>query len=173
MSRLVLVLVLCSLPERVVSACAHQVADAFATLYPPSEFAMRNSRSRKDGYWPYVSKKKDPPLVLTYGEFPLDFFARVTDRACVLAGIDDAQHGGVFCDVGSGAGRLVLWAAATRAWSSVHGVELLPSLHAAAMEKRAAASALDEAGTLSLRAGSVHLHEGSWEDGALMQWDGV
>ena len=28
MSRLVLVLVLCSLPERVVSACAHQVADA-------------------------------------------------------------------------------------------------------------------------------------------------
>ena len=173
MSRLVLVLVLCSLPERAVSACAHQVADAFATLYPPSEFAMRNSRSRKDGYWPYVSKKKDPPLVLTYGEFPLDFFARVTDRACVLAGIDDAQHGGVFCDVGSGAGRLVLWAAATRAWSSVHGVELLPSLHAAAMEKRAAASALDEAGTLSLRAGSVHLHEGSWEDGALMQWDGV
>ena len=143
---------------------------AFHQLYPQDEFAMRNAASRTDGYWPFIAQKEEPPAGLTYGEFPLDFFSRVVDRACELGEIERSEA--VLCDVVSGAGRLVLWAASSTKWRAVHGVELLPSLHAAAVEKRDAALELHARGALPLRTPleSVSLHAGSYEDGALLRW---
>ena len=138
------------------------------TLYPPEELELRNALSRKDGYWPFVSKKEKPPIALAYGEFPLPFFSAVLDRACAAARCSDRANA-TFCDIGSGAGRLVLWAAATSEWRSVRGVELLPGLHAAACEKLAAARAT---GGL-LRTADVAMVRGSWEDGALLEWDAI
>ena len=106
------------------------------------------------------------------GEFPLPFFSRVTDRMCEIAGIGDRSDS-VFCDVGSGTGRLVLWAAATQSWRAVLGVELLPSLHQLAIEKREEAVALQAKGALELRTSRISLHEGSWDDCALLPWETV
>ena len=48
------------------AAAAHaRLAEAFQRLYPPSEYDMRNAKSRTDGYWPYISRKEEPPLVNT------------------------------------------------------------------------------------------------------------
>jgi hypothetical protein len=76
------------------------------TLYPSSEYAMRNAASRTDGYWPYISRKEEPPQELTYGEFPLDFFEDVVTRATrhmlppLANGADRSQS--TFLDLGSG-----------------------------------------------------------------------
>ena len=146
---------------------------AFQQLFPATEYDMRNAASRTDGYWPFVAKKEVPPIGLTYGEYPLEFFSRVADRAIELVGMerDDA----ILCDIGSGSGRLVLWAAFSRKWHAVHGVELLPALHAAALEKREQAVALHESGEIPLLTppAAIHLHAGSFDDGALMRWDEV
>ena len=157
-----------------VTALCSTTSGAFQKLFSDSDFTMRNACSRKDGYWPYVAQKEEPPLELVYGEFPLDFFSRVVDRACEAAGITDCADA-TFCDVGSGCGRLVLWAAATGTWKQVHGVELLPSLHATALEKREEAAALHATGELPLLTPSacISLHAGSWDDGALFEWDDV
>ena len=98
------------------------------TLFPAEQLNQRNSVSRKDGYWPFVGRKEAPPQDFTYGEFPLPFFSRLVDRACELCGIGSHRSGSVLLDLGSGAGRLVLWAASTNAWRSVVGVEYLHSL---------------------------------------------
>lgn len=66
---------------------------------------------------------------LTYGEFSLDFFCRLLDMC-------SPRDGDVFCDVGSGTGRLVLAAAAMMpsTLSVCRGIEILPSLHQAAQK---------------------------------------
>ena len=109
-------------------------------LFPPEQYDQRNGESRKDGYWKFVGKGEEPPIDFTYGEFPLPLFAKLVDRACELrqqlqGGEPGARDGIAFADLGSGAGRLALWAAATSAWKSVVGVEYLPGLAEVASEK--------------------------------------
>lgn len=133
-------------------------------LYPESGAAgleARMATSRKDGYWAYVARKEEPPLEFTYGEWDMMTFTSVIERAIELSGIDDcSQH--TFIDLGSGAGRLVLWAAATGGWKAARGVELLPGLH------NTACAALDEARASHpsfLNAETdVEFLQGSWDD---------
>lgn len=80
---------------------------------------------------PYISSGDEPPQELVYGEFDVEFFAQVVDRAIELYD-GDAK---VFCDLGSGTGRLVLVAAALYDWDLVRGIELLPGIHEQAEEK--------------------------------------
>jgi len=67
------------------------------------------------------------PQTLTYGEFPLELFTQLLSAA-------EPQPGDIFCDVGSGCGRLVL--AAAFLWPDTlrgaRGIEISPDLHAAA-----------------------------------------
>ncbi|KAL3903141.1 MAG: hypothetical protein SGPRY_011797, partial [Prymnesium sp.] len=133
---------------------------AFSSLYPPAELHLRNAASRTDGYWAFVAKKEEPPPGLTYGEFPLGFFSLLLEQALAAGG--KSAEDSVLADLGSGAGRLVLWAAATQAWKLCKGVELLPSLHAAALAK------LEQAeGQAGLLLAPVELAEASWDDTSL------
>jgi hypothetical protein len=119
-------------------------------LIPPDELEQRHAVSRTDGYWPFVRTGETPPIQNTYGEFDFYFFAELLDRAwehycdspspsqdkdtaSISEGVWKNQ---VFIDVGSGAGRLVLAAAALHptGWKQCRGVELLPGLHQAACE---------------------------------------
>ena len=182
-------------------------------LYPQTEETQRVAASRKDGYWPYISKKvspagpstalcasgitgamrmcpalllgvlaqshtrrerrlsqtthtqEEPPQELTYGEFPLPLFGELVDRAaCYAAACQGGRRADAeFLDLGSGAGRLVLAAAAmSNPWKRCRGVEYLHSLHLLAEEK------LDEAGDLSAFLQSdVMFEECSWESPGL------
>ena len=70
---------------------------------------------------------------LTYGEFDLNLFASLVDRA-----LDGVADGATFVDVGSGAGRLVL--AASSLWPRFGlcaGVECVPELHRVALDAAA------------------------------------
>ena len=137
----------------------------FERIYPADQLPLRNAASRKDGYWPFVSRKEEPPQVLTYGEFPLPLFTQLVDRACSAAELGDSQESATLCDIGSGTGRLVLWAAATGRWKAVFGVELLSSLHQAALERCTAATT-----EMSLSATRVEFFEGSFADANLLPW---
>lgn len=127
-------------------------------LYPPADLDSRNALSRFDGYWPFVQSGKAPPKYLTYGEFDFYFFAELLDRAVfwlrqnddvtrhpcvdkhvptsdptttVLLEDEDAI---VFCDLGSGTGRLVCAAAALHPrWRQCRGIEVLPRISEAAV----------------------------------------
>lgn len=109
-------------------------------LYPPTSLDARNAASRADGYWRYVNENREPPKHLTYGEFDLTFFARLLDEARDLFESDDDEstegwNGRVFCDVGSGTGRLVLAAAALHpGLKAARGVEVLEGIHNMAEE---------------------------------------
>jgi hypothetical protein len=106
-------------------------------LYPPNELEKRNAQSRTDGYWKYVSRGEDPPKEFTYGEFDVEFFGELLDLAWKYFAVnDDGQPPSVpwtdkvFCDIGSGTGRLVLSAAALHPnWSLCRGLEILQTLH--------------------------------------------
>ena len=63
---------------------------------------------------------------LTYGEFDLHGFYEALD--CAVDGLPDLQSC-TFCDLGSGAGRLVLAAAARYPWARCVGIEALRDLH--------------------------------------------
>ena len=119
------------------------VLDGLSVLYPDMEWEQRNALSRTNAYWPYIQKGDTPPEELTYGEFDFFFFAELLDRACMLW---DAAHDAdnqkkksdkVFCDLGSGSGRLVLAAAALNSWQLCRGVELLPGIHMVAEDNLA------------------------------------
>jgi len=146
---------------------ASATTDAFSDLYPPAEVALRNAASRTDGYWPFVSNGEEPPLVLTYGEFPLPFFDAVVDKCCAHAGLEDDRRAAVLCDIGSGSGRLTLWAATSqRPWGKVVGVEVLPALHRTAREKQEALGA-------RTTAGAVEIIEGSFDDPDALAWQDI
>ena len=111
-------------------------------LYPPHELEKRNAHSRTDGYWKYVSKGEEPPKEFTYGEFDVEFFGELLDIAWnYFVCSNDTELGSsnssstpwkdkVFCDIGSGAGRLVLSAAALHPhWKLCRGLEILPTIH--------------------------------------------
>jgi hypothetical protein len=118
-----------------------RVISGINALYPPHELSNRNARSRTDGYWKYVARGERPPQEFTYGEFDVDFFGMLLDKSWehYLEGMSDRdeQHSGLtpwrnktFCDIGSGAGRLVLSAAALHpVFKLCRGLEILDGLH--------------------------------------------
>ena len=117
-----------------------QALQHIETLYPQAQESERIAAARKDGYWPYISKKQEPPPDFTYGEFPLPFFGELIDHAVVNYVAPDGDDGEraelEFLDLGSGAGRLVLAAAAmSKPWKRVRGVEFLTSLSSMAQDK--------------------------------------
>lgn len=108
-----------------------QIVESINELFPQNNLDQRIALSRKDGYWPYISTGDEPPQEFVYGEFDVDFFAEVVEKAI---GLYDGEPR-IFCDLGSGTGRLVLTAAALYDWELVRGVELLPGIHQTAVEK--------------------------------------
>ena len=120
------------------------VEQSLEVLYPTTELDTRNSLSRTDGYWKYIREGKDPPTNLIYGEFDIQFFAEILDRTShhfqsFATGSEYDKKGWddrVFADFGSGAGRLVLGAAALYPkWKLCKGIEILPGIHKLAREK--------------------------------------
>jgi hypothetical protein len=114
------------------------VLEAIDQAFPPQGLDQRTALSRKDGYWPYIEIGDEPPQELVYGEFDVPCFARILDRACELLQLQEHSNNKddkVFCDLGSGTGRLVLAAAALHRWKLVRGIELLPGIHDQAEEK--------------------------------------
>jgi hypothetical protein len=119
-----------------------EVHDRLEQYYPTAQWQQRNAVSRTDGYWPYVQQGRDPPAANTYGEFDFYSFAQLLEVAIqeLSTSVEDeedeekAQAMNItFTDIGSGAGRLVLAAAALHPfWRRYRGVELLPGLHAMA-----------------------------------------
>ena len=125
--------------------------DTVNALFPTAETEVRNSASRTDGYWKYVQHNKEPPLEFTYGEFPLDSFARVVDRA-----FDIFPTARTFLDMGSGAGRLATLASIMYPFEHCRGIEILNSLHDLALSIQGAAS-ID-------RVSNIDYICGSWSD---------
>jgi hypothetical protein len=121
-----------------------EVHDQLEQYYPTAQWQQRNAVSRTDGYWPYLQQGRDPPAANTYGEFDFYSFAQLLEVAIQeLPSLEEDEDGGkapqgmnnniTFTDIGSGAGRLVLAAAALHPfWRRYRGVELLPGLHAMA-----------------------------------------
>lgn len=110
-------------------------------LYPPSDLEKRTAASRTDGYWPFIQQGVDPPKETTYGEYDLFFFAQLLDKALEYSNSeekdddDEPVSNKVFCDIGSGTGRLVLAAAALHpGFRQCRGIELLNSIHVVAEE---------------------------------------
>lgn len=120
------------------------------SLYPPMQLSQRNAKSRTDGYWKFIKRGESPPQEFTYGEFEIDFFGHLLDRAWEhynIEGIMDRNDDDVvndksstqkqlpwnnktFIDIGSGAGRLVLAAAALHPLLKLaKGLEILQGMH--------------------------------------------
>lgn len=118
------------------------VASALDVWFPPDLLENRTALSRKDGYWKYIRSGQDAPLSLTYGEFDCLYFADLLDRSRAYyeptADIEKQSktwEDRVFVDLGSGVGRLVFAAAALHPnWKMARGIEVLPTIHNAAME---------------------------------------
>jgi hypothetical protein len=90
-----------------------------------------------------------------YGEFDVEFFAHVVEHAINL--YDGEPQ--VFCDLGSGTGRLVLTAAALYPWELVRGVEVLPGIHDTAVEKlESCRSRTDSEGNLDVESSEASKH---------------
>ncbi|KAL7540869.1 hypothetical protein ACHAXR_010441 [Thalassiosira sp. AJA248-18] len=118
-----------------------RVISGIDALYPPYELSNRNAQSRTDGYWKYVERGEKPPQEFTYGEFDIEFFGALLDISWkhYLEGQHNEQQlsptsnpwiNKTFCDIGSGAGRLVVTAAALHPeWELCRGIEILPNLH--------------------------------------------
>jgi len=128
------------------------VLNGLDQLYPPTDLAQRNALSRTDGYWPYISKGEEPPQQFTYGEFDFYFFAQLLDR--VRQYYDDGSSQSqdwqdkIFVDIGSGTGRLALAAAALHPnMKKCRGVELLETIHQAALEKVSHCHQASDSGT--------------------------
>jgi hypothetical protein len=110
----------------------HALMDS--TLLPISEYGSRIKSGRDaQGLTTSVAvSPNDPCLYLTYGEFPLSSLDELLDLALPYVSGDTTSIRMV--DVGSGCGRLVLYAALTRGtperqpWH-VHGIEISPILH--------------------------------------------
>lgn len=109
-------------------------------LYPPQGLDQRIALSRKDGYWPFISAGEDPPQELVYGEFDVALLEQALQRSLeLLLGRENNNKNDdeiVFCDMGSGTGRLVLATAALHPnWKLCKGIELLETIHEEALEK--------------------------------------
>lgn len=103
------------------------VFKALQEMFPSAALEQRNTISRSEAYWPYVRQGQDPPQRLTYGEFDFYFFAELLDM--VQPYLKHKGSGTTFCDIGSGAGRLVLAAAALHPeFRLCRGIEILTGL---------------------------------------------
>lgn len=115
-------------------------------IYPPEQLSKRNAISRTDGYWSFIEAGKEPPQHFTYGEFDFMFFAELLDKAYTHYNDYESAHtdsgtvevncekygwsGKTFLDIGSGAGRLVIGAAALHPdLNESRGLEILPGLY--------------------------------------------
>ena len=85
----------------------------------------------------------DEEAMLTYGEFDVHNFQLSLDAVLSASGRCTSEM--VFCDIGSGGGRLVLAAAARYHWKRCLGVEILPTLNALAIQTYDAAVQLGRA----------------------------
>ena len=132
----------------------------YERLFPAEGYDQRNAASRTDGYWKFVAKKEEPPSELVYGEFPLDLFLELLDRAAGHAGIAEDRSEAHMADIGSGVGRLVLWAAVNQKWRSYLGVEILPGIHEVAVEKLQEARAIPGL----LQSDAINFQCGSWSE---------
>lgn len=150
-------------------------------LYPPIDLAKRNAASRTDGYWPFIQKGQDPPEQLTYGEFDFYFFAELLDRAQDLyyqgnSNKDEnppSWNDKTFCDIGSGAGRLVMAAAALHpGWRLCRGVELLNSIHVVAEQTLAKCNPNSEATGSGVEEKKERVSSLVGEDDLLKQFEG-
>lgn len=141
----------------------------YERLFPPEDYDSRNAASRTDGYWKFVAKKEEPPSALVYGEFPLHLFLELLDRAATHAGFCEDRTKARMADIGSGVGRLVLWAAVNQEWGHYLGVEILPRIHEIALEK------LEEARAIPglLRSDAISFECGSWSESDVSQLDVV
>lgn len=101
------------------AGAASVVGALFGTESSSAAFARSSMSSRQiEASTEFRSRHKS----LTYGEFDLPFFFQ-------LLGLVRPRPGEVFCDVGSGCGRLVLAAALAYPWECACGVEVLSELH--------------------------------------------
>jgi len=144
------------------SDLVEKVEERLNIIYPPSDLEQRIALSRQDGYWKYINNGEEPPLQFTYGEFDISFFAQLLKRSAYhfhewhgnkVDGNDESLQGWdgrVFVDFGSGTGRLVLAAAALNPrWLLCKGIEILPSIHEAAIQNLEKCSEDNSTPTLS------------------------
>ena len=111
------------------------VVECIDELYPPQGLDQRIALSRKDGYWPFISTGEDPPQELVYGEFDVGLLDESLQKARQMLPSDKKDEEIIFCDLGSGTGRLVLAAAALHPnWKQVKGIKLLESIYQEAQE---------------------------------------
>ena len=114
-------------------------------IYPPNELSKRNAISRTDGYWSFIEAGEKPPQHFTYGEFDFLFFAELLDNSFDHYKSYDHDDntstgknhctGTTFLDIGSGAGRLVMGAAALHpTLKESRGLEILPGIHEASLK---------------------------------------
>ena len=124
-----------SVPPPTMSAGnAHMVAEVVESLFGTEDSRQafaRQSASISEVEQQFPGREKE----LTYGEFDLHAFQS-------LVAATDPATGEVFCDVGSGCGRLVLAAALAHPWGLAAGVELLEELHTSAVDAHDKLSAL-------------------------------
>jgi hypothetical protein len=57
------------------------VVQGIYKLFPPEGLEQRIALSRKDGYWPYISKGEEPPKEFVYGEFDIYLLEQSLERA--------------------------------------------------------------------------------------------
>ena len=129
--------------KRIAQEHIDEVEQSLEVLYPTIDLEKRNSLSRTDGYWKFVSEGMSAPKSLTYGEFDIEFFSEILDRTAYHFNTPSSDSkptstgwdGKVFADFGSGAGRLVFGAAALNPnWKLCKGIEILPGIHELALE---------------------------------------
>ena len=150
-----------SYPKNEATDTAATAADIInQVLYPPSEYKKRMNVG-KDAQFGTSDKNQegvalaidanDPRLSLTYHEFPLESMDELLDLAIGL--YEDRNHGckpRVLVDLGSGCGRLVLYAALASMsehdngngndndiapkWKQVHGIEIGSEMHEYAVD---------------------------------------
>lgn len=149
-------------------AAAAELLDA--SLLPAVEKGVRLQLC--DGPVPgQVVAGSDPVLFETYGEFPLSSLDTLLDRAEELLPTSDRDGPLSVVDLGSGCGRLALYLALSRPSWDVHGIEISPALHRAAVEaaERGAAQGCligyDGSSTLGVpRSSRLTLHHGPAAD---------
>ncbi|KAL7453385.1 hypothetical protein ACHAWC_005067 [Mediolabrus comicus] len=112
------------------------------TLCPPNEERSRNNAGMEafgDDRHSKVITNDDPRNEYTYGEFPFGSFDLLVDRAIEYVDDNDQQQheedgrNRNMLDLGSGCGRLVLYAGLTRGGWDVTGIEIGKQLHSLAV----------------------------------------
>lgn len=108
-----------SAPRMVDTSLIADVVDGFFGDCASSRMFDRQRRSLQEVTEHFAGEVDNR---LTYGEFDLPFFFELLAAA-------RPRPGEIFCDLGSGCGRLVLAAALTHPWRKAVGIELIESLH--------------------------------------------